>query len=259
MQTTENFGLKKPEKGEFYDVDVVNYNTDVIDTKLKEISDAANPETLKTHTENKENPHGVTKAQIGLGNVPNVATNDQTPTYTVPSEVAELSSGEKLSVAFGKIAKAVSSLISHLADSVKHITSAERTNWNAAYSAKHSHSNQTTLDSITAAYTTAEKTKLSGIAAGAQVNTITGIKGNAESSYRTGNVNLTPANIGAAASSHTHGAADVKAGTLGGKVLANATAVATLGDKQVRNIYAGTAELADGASLPSGDIYIQYE
>lgn len=53
-------------------------------------------------------------------------------------------------------------------------------------------------------YTTAEKNKLSGIAAGAQVNSITGVKGNSESSYRTGNVNLTAANIGAAASSHTH-------------------------------------------------------
>ena len=43
----------------------------------------------------------------------------------------------------------------------------------------------------------ADKTKLNGIAAGAQVNTLTGVKGNAESSYRTGNVNLTSANIGA--------------------------------------------------------------
>jgi hypothetical protein len=33
---------------------------------------------------------------------------------------------------------------------------------------------------------------------------VTGVKGNAESTYRTGNVNLTPANIGAAASSHSH-------------------------------------------------------
>lgn len=47
----------------------------------------------------------------------------------------------------------------------------------------------------------ADKTKLNGIATGAQVNSITGVKGNAESSYRTGNVNLTPANIGAAAAS----------------------------------------------------------
>ena len=78
------------------------------------------------------NPHGTTKSDVGLGNVPNVATNDQTPSYTEVSSLAKLTSGEKLSVAFGKISKAVTDLISHLADSVKHITSTERTNWNAA-------------------------------------------------------------------------------------------------------------------------------
>lgn len=66
---------------------------------------------LTSHTGNKSNPHGVTKAQVGLSNVPNVATNDQTPTYTVPSESAKLVSGEKMSVAFGKIAKSVNNLI----------------------------------------------------------------------------------------------------------------------------------------------------
>lgn len=45
-------------------------------------------------------------------------------------------------------------------------------------------------------YTTEEKTKLSGIAAGAQKNTITGVKGSAETAYRTGNVNITATNIG---------------------------------------------------------------
>jgi len=42
-----------------------------------------------------------------------------------------------------------------------------------------------------------DKAKLDGIASGAQVNSLTGVKGNAESSYRSGNVNLTPTNIGA--------------------------------------------------------------
>lgn len=42
----------------------------------------------------------------------------------------------------------------------------------------------------------ADKKKLDGIATGAQVNTVTGIKGNSESSYRIGNVNITKANIG---------------------------------------------------------------
>ncbi len=50
-----------------------------------------------------------------------------------------------------------------------------------------------------------DKAKLDGIAAGAQVNSLTGVKGNAESSYRTGNVNLTPANISALYTAHLNG------------------------------------------------------
>lgn len=41
-----------------------------------------------------------------------------------------------------------------------------------------------------------DKSKLNGIEAEAQVNTITGIKGGSETSYRTGNVNITATNIG---------------------------------------------------------------
>lgn len=44
-------------------------------------------------------------------------------------------------------------------------------------------------------FTTSEKTKLSKIETGAQKNTVTGIKGDSESSYRIGNVNITKANI----------------------------------------------------------------
>lgn len=71
-----------------------------------------------------------TAEMVGLGDVPNVATNDQTPTYTVASAPAALTSGEKLSAAFGKIAAAISALITHLADSVRHVTAAERSAWN---------------------------------------------------------------------------------------------------------------------------------
>ena len=56
---------------------------------------------------------------------------------------------------------------------------------------------QTATQSADGVMSSTDKAKLDGIAAGAQVNSITGVKGNAESSYRTGNVNLTPANIGA--------------------------------------------------------------
>lgn len=68
---------------------------------------------LEAHVQNKGNPHKVTAEQVGLGNVSNVSTNDQTPTYAEASALVGLKSGEKLSISFGKIAKAVSSLIAH--------------------------------------------------------------------------------------------------------------------------------------------------
>ena len=103
----------------------------------------------RAHMDSKSNPHGVTKTQVGLGSVPNVPTNDQTPTYTAASAPAALASGEKLSVAFGKLAASVSALIAHLADGVKHITAAERTKWNGAVDAQHSHINKALLDTYT--------------------------------------------------------------------------------------------------------------
>ena len=45
------------------------------------------------------------KTKVGLDNVPNVATNDQTPTFTEASTRANIVSGEKLSTLFGKIKK----------------------------------------------------------------------------------------------------------------------------------------------------------
>lgn len=71
---------------------------------------------LNTHTGNKSNPHSVTKSQVGLGNVPNVATNDQTPTYSDTTTLVTLSSGEKISIAFAKIKLAITTLINHFAN-----------------------------------------------------------------------------------------------------------------------------------------------
>lgn len=62
------------------------------------------------------NPHKVTKGDVGLSNVPNVTTNDQAPTFTESTTLTKLTSGEKLSVAFGKISKAITDLINHIAN-----------------------------------------------------------------------------------------------------------------------------------------------
>lgn len=45
----------------------------------------------------------LSKTNVGLGNVPNVTTNNQTPTFTQASTRANIASGEKLTVLFGKI------------------------------------------------------------------------------------------------------------------------------------------------------------
>ena len=68
------------------------------------------------HVADYNNPHHVTKEQLGLENVQNVSTNDQTPTYTPATNLENLTSGEILAIAFGKIAKAISDLIAHIGD-----------------------------------------------------------------------------------------------------------------------------------------------
>lgn len=90
------------------------------------------------HSDDHHNPHQVTKDQVGLGNVPNVQTNDQTPTFSPSSNLVNLSSGEKINVLFGKIAKAISTLISHVASRKNpHNITAEQV---GAASATHYHS-----------------------------------------------------------------------------------------------------------------------
>lgn len=48
---------------------------------------------------------GIDKTAVGLGNVPNVSTNNQTPTFTEASTRNNIASGEKLSVILGKVQK----------------------------------------------------------------------------------------------------------------------------------------------------------
>jgi hypothetical protein len=83
---------------------------------------------LTQHKEDNNNPHNVTAAQVGLGNVPNKSTNNQEPTFTEASALENLVSGEKLTLMLGKIVKAISSLISHLASKANpHSVTAKQT------------------------------------------------------------------------------------------------------------------------------------
>lgn len=55
------------------------------------------------HVEDYGNPHQTTKAQVGLSEVPNVTTNNQTPTWRRASEHLLPESGDTLEVILGKI------------------------------------------------------------------------------------------------------------------------------------------------------------
>lgn len=57
--------------------------------------------------------------------------------YTEASSIDELSSGATLATLFSKVAKAISGLISHLADNTAHVTSTERNTWNDKANATH--------------------------------------------------------------------------------------------------------------------------
>lgn len=62
------------------------------------------------HLSDNNNPHKVTKKQVELEHVPNVATNDQTPTFEEAEERENIASREKLSVIMGKVRKWFSDL-----------------------------------------------------------------------------------------------------------------------------------------------------
>ena len=125
-------------------------------------------------------------------------------------------------------------LAAHEADGVKHVSAAERTAWNAKAAGDHTH----TAAQVGAVPTTR---KVNGKALSADVT-------------------LAAADVGAAAAGHSHAASGVTAGTLAGKVNANASAAGTLTAAQVRDISVGTAELTPGTSaLVTGSLYFVYE
>ena len=85
-----------------------------IEAVIGEFAGYATKEEHNAHVNDQSNPHGVTAEQVGLGNVPNVTTNNQAPTFVESQELSNIQSGETMRVLFGKIKKAISTLSNHL-------------------------------------------------------------------------------------------------------------------------------------------------
>lgn len=150
------------------------------------------------HSQNKANPHVVTKGQVGLGSVPNVATNDQTPTFTAAASMAPLASGEKLTTAFAKIAKAITDLIAHIGN---------KSNPHAVTKAQVGLGNVPNVATNSQTPTFVESAADEDIVSGENLSTIFGKILKSIKTIRTGLA-------GKAAASHNHSAANITSGTL---------------------------------------------
>jgi len=114
-----------PSKAEYvtsFDFEFDLYVSDVenINAILNENASYASAEDFSKHLTDFGNPHKVNKAQVGLNNVPNVTTNDQTPTFT-EADVLELlngaeEGGDTLAELFSKLSKGQHEFIDHKAD-----------------------------------------------------------------------------------------------------------------------------------------------
>ena len=85
MSTYTNFlKLRKPDETEKYSISHFNANADLIDSALARIEQKdesqdnlfASKISLETHANNHNNPHAVSKSQIGLGKVENKSSSD---------------------------------------------------------------------------------------------------------------------------------------------------------------------------------------
>lgn len=108
------------------DINICIGDAEHVSAIIGEYSAYASKETVEAHLNNFENPHKVDAEDIGLENVDNVSTNDATPTFKEAAELENINSGEKATILWGKVKKAISMLSAHISNKKNpHGTSAE--------------------------------------------------------------------------------------------------------------------------------------
>ena len=124
-QSTVRYHLIKPELNDKVDVRVINTNMDTLDTNLATESDR-----IQSHISNKNNPHSLPKASNStdglLSKEDYIKYNDcnnKKHTHTNKSILDGITS---------TVISNWNNCVSHISDSVKHMTSEERNDWNLA-------------------------------------------------------------------------------------------------------------------------------
>lgn len=103
-----------------FEFDLIISDTENINAILNQNANYASAEDFDSHIHNYGNPHNVNAAQVGLDRVPNVYTNDQTPTFTEETVLKLLNgseeNGDTLSELFSKLAKGLHDFKDHRDD-----------------------------------------------------------------------------------------------------------------------------------------------
>jgi hypothetical protein len=158
MELTSNRGLKKPAPEEFINIADLNDNMDNLDGHLH------------------------TPEEVGLGNVLNKSADDQTPTITEAASLTNLTAGDTAKTLWGKVKKAISSLIAHLGNTANpHETTAAQV---GAAPVSHTHTpgqvglgNVNNTSDVNKPVSTAAQTALNGKAATVHSHTVSDISG----------------------------------------------------------------------------------
>lgn len=88
--------------------------TENVTAILTESAGYASKQEFDDHSNDINNPHQVTKQQIGLGNVENLNFNDNIVNFTEAEKAVNIETNETMSVTLGKIKRFITELLSHL-------------------------------------------------------------------------------------------------------------------------------------------------
>ena len=190
--------------------DAISKNSDIMSALQSAIGNKANVADLNTHTSDTSNPHGVTKEQVGLGNVDNTSDIDK-PVSTATQEALDGKSPKNHAAAGFLYGKGTGTLHGHvrLSDSVtssvatsdKGIAAtpyAVKTAYdkavegvNAAEKAQETADGKLDANFVSNGYAGIDEVtaRLNGIEEGAEVNKVTSVQG------RKGDVTITKSDL----------------------------------------------------------------